>query len=36
MPTGRFGFYRTLASMGRLLQVLGMVPPAEATRPPRQ
>ncbi len=32
--TVRFGIYRTLASMGRLLEVLGITPPPEATRPP--
>jgi adhesin transport system outer membrane protein len=32
--TVRFGIYRTLASMGRLLQVLGIAPPLEATKPP--
>jgi outer membrane protein, adhesin transport system len=32
--TIRFGIYRTLASMGRLLQVLAISPPDEATRPP--
>jgi adhesin transport system outer membrane protein len=31
--TVRFGIFRTLASMGRLLQVLGIVPPIEATKP---
>ena len=30
--TVRFGIFRTLASMGRLLQVLGIAPPSEATR----
>lgn len=32
--TVRFGIFRTLASMGRLLQVLGIAAPTEATRPP--
>jgi len=32
--TIRFGIYRTLASIGRLLQVLAIAPPDEATRPP--
>jgi adhesin transport system outer membrane protein len=32
--TIRFGIFRTLASMGRLLQVLGIAPPLEATQPP--
>jgi adhesin transport system outer membrane protein len=31
--TVRFGIFRTLASMGRLLEVLGIAPPIEATRP---
>jgi hypothetical protein len=29
----RFGIFRTLASMGRLLDTLGIAPPGEATRP---
>lgn len=32
--TVRFGVYRTMASMGRLLAVLAITPPDEATRPP--
>jgi adhesin transport system outer membrane protein len=32
--TVRFGIFRTLASMGRLLEVLGIGAPGEATRPP--
>lgn len=32
--TVRFGIFRTLASMGRLLEVLGIAPPGEAVRPP--
>lgn len=32
--TVRFGIFRTLASMGRLLEVLGIAPPGEATQPP--
>lgn len=32
--TVRFGIFRTLASMGRLLEVLGIAAPGEATRPP--
>ncbi len=31
--TVRFGIFRTLASMGRLLDTLGIAPPGEATRP---
>jgi len=31
--TVRFGIFRTLASMGRLLEVLGIAAPGEATRP---
>jgi hypothetical protein len=31
--TVRFGIFRTLASMGRLLEVLQIAPPGEATRP---
>ena len=32
--TVRFGIFRTLASMGRLLEILQIAPPGEATRPP--
>jgi hypothetical protein len=32
--TVRFGIFRTLASMGRLLDTLGIAAPGEATRPP--
>jgi adhesin transport system outer membrane protein len=32
--TIRFGIYRTLTSMGRLLETFGIAPPGEATRPP--